>query len=78
MKVQWSYDGKTSKTVVTVRDDTKICSECEGYDGHFAECSKLKEIEEKERTEEQVRVLQEAINEACKNDKSHTKELSEN
>ena len=78
MKVMWSYDGKTSKTKVIVKDDCKICSECSGYDGHFIECSKLKAIEEKERTDEQIRVLQEAINEACRNDKSHTKELSKN
>lgn len=76
MKVMWSYDGKTSKTKVIVKDDSKICSECQGFDGHFNECSKLKQIKEQERTEEQIRVLQEAINEACRNDKSHTKELS--
>ena len=74
MKVSWSYDGKTSKTKVTIRDDSKICSECGGFDGHFNECSKLEEI----RQQEQVRVLQEAINEACKNDRSHTERLSEN
>ena len=72
----WSYDGKKSKTKVIVKDDTKICSECGGYDGHFAECTKLEAIKEKERTEEQIRVLQEAVNEACRNDRSHTKELS--
>jgi len=66
-KVMWSYDGKESKTRVIVRDDNKICSECSGYDGHFNECSKLKEIE-----------LQERLDEACRNDKSHTKELSKN
>ena len=78
MKVSWSYDGKTSKTKVIVRDDSKICSECEGFDGHFIECSKLEEIKEKERTDEQIRILNEAIKEACKNDKSQTKRLSEN
>ena len=76
MKVTWQYDGKTSKTKVIVRDDSKICSECHGYDGHFNECNKLKEIKEKERTDEQIRLLQEAVNEACRNDRSHTKELS--
>lgn len=67
MKVTWQYDGKTSKTKVIVRDDSKICSECSGYDGHFNECTKLKEIR-----------LQERINEACRKDTSHTKELSKN
>ena len=67
MKVSWEYDGKESKTRVMVRDDSKICSECSGYDGHFNECSRLKEI-----------ILQERLNEAFKNDKSHTKELSKN
>lgn len=67
MKVTWSYDGKTSQTRVIVKDDSKICSECNGYDGHFNECSKLKEIE-----------LQERLDEACRNDTSHTKELSSN
>ena len=67
MKVSWSFDGKTSKTKIEVRDDTKICSECNGYDGHFNECSKLKEI-----------LLQERLNQACLNDKSHTKRFSEN
>lgn len=78
MKVTWSYDGKTSQTKVIVRDDSKICFECEGFDGHFAECSKLKAIKEKERTEEQIRLLNEAIIEACKNDTSHTKRMAEN
>ena len=67
MKVTWQYDGKTSKTRVIVRDDSKICSECFGYDGHFNECGKLKEIE-----------LQERLDEACRNDTSHTQRLSEN
>jgi len=78
MKVTWSYDGKTSQTRVIVKDDSKICSECNGYDGHFAECSKLEEIRERERTEEQIRILQEAVNEACRKDTSHIKELSSN
>lgn len=67
MKVSWEYDGKESKTRVMVRDDTKICSECGGYSGHFNECSKLKEI-----------ILQERLDQAFKNDKSHTERLSEN
>lgn len=67
MKVTWSYDGKTSQTRVIVKDDSKICSECEGYLGHFVECSKLREIK-----------LQERINEACRKDTSHVKELSSN
>jgi len=75
MKVTWEYDGVTSKTKVIVRDDSKICSECQGYDGHFNECSKLKE---EIRTQEQIQLLQEAINEACKNDRSHTKRLAKN
>lgn len=78
MKICWNYDGKESKTRVIIRDDTKICSECEGYDGHFNECSKLEAIREKERTDEQIRILNEAIKEACRNDRSHTKRLSEN
>ena len=48
MKVTWEFDGKTSKTKVIVRDDSKICSECSGYDGHFNECTKLKEYLSKE------------------------------
>ena len=72
MKVTWQYDGITSKTKVIVRDDSKICSECEGYDGHFNECSKLKEIEEKERTEEQIRLLKEAIEESHKEQQNYT------
>jgi len=67
MKVTWSYDGKTSQTRVIVKDDSKICSECDAYDGHFAECSKLLEIK-----------LQERLDEACHNDKSHTERLAEN
>ena len=67
MKVMWSYDGKTSKTKVIVRDDSKVCSECGGFDGHFAECTKLKAI-----------IIQERLNEACRNDTSHTKEMSKN
>lgn len=67
MKVTWSYDGKTSQTKVIVRDDSKICSECDAYDGHFNECSKLLEIK-----------LQERLDEACRNDTSHIKRLSEN
>lgn len=78
MKVSWSYDGETSKTKVIVRDDSKICSECGGFDGHFNECTKLESIKEKERTDEQIRLLQEAINEACRNDLSHTKRLAGN
>ena len=60
----WSYDGKESKTRVIVKDDNKICSECNGYDGHFNECSKLNEI-----------LLQERLDEAFKNDTSHIKEI---
>lgn len=65
MKVTWQYDGKESKTKVIVRDDSKICSECGGYDGHFNECGKLRDI-----------ILQERLDEACRNDRSHTQELS--
>ena len=72
MKVTWQYDGKTSTTKVIVRDDSKICSECSGYDGHFAECTKLKEMEEKERTEEQIRLLKEAIEESHKEQQNNT------
>ena len=67
MKVTWEFDGTTEKSKIIIKDDSKICSECNGYDGHFAECSKLKEI-----------LLQERLNEAFKNDKSHTQRLSEN
>ena len=78
MKVMWSYDGKQSKTKVIIKDDNKICSECSGYDGHFNECNKLKQILEDQRTKEQIDILNIAIKEACQKDKSHTKELSEN
>lgn len=44
MKVTWEYNGTESKSKIIVRDDNKICSECSGYDGHFNECSKLKEL----------------------------------
>lgn len=47
MKVSWSYDGKTSKTKVIVRDDSKICSECNGYLGHFSDCKIF--LKEKEK-----------------------------
>jgi len=67
MKVSWEYNGKESKTRVIVRDDSKICSECSGFDGHFNECSKLREW-----------ILQQKINEACRNDVSHIKRLAEN
>jgi len=60
MKVSWSFDGKTSKTKIEVRDDTKICSECSGFDGHFNECSKLDEIKWEE---EQVRLLRQSLKE---------------
>lgn len=67
MKVTWSYDGNTSQTKVIIRDETKICPECRGFAGHFNKCTKLEEIK-----------LQERLDEACRNDKSHTKRLSEN
>ena len=73
MKVTWETDGTTSKSKIIVKDDSKICSECGGYDGHFYECSKLEAI----RQSEQVRLLDEAIKKACKEDKSHTEVLSE-
>ena len=76
MKVTWQYDGTTSKTKVIVRDDSKICSECSGYDGHFAECSKLKQIKEQERELEQVMILKEAIKEIYHKDETHTKRMS--
>lgn len=44
MKVTWEYNGEETKSKIIVRDDNKICSECNGYDGHFNECSKLKEL----------------------------------
>ena len=67
MKVTWEFDGTTEKSKVIIRDDSKICSECNGYDGHFNECSKLKEI-----------LLQERLDEAFRNDTSHTQRLSQN
>jgi len=67
MKRIWSYDGTVSISKQIKRDETKICMECGGFSGHFNRCSKLKEID-----------LQERLNEACRNDKSHTKRLSEN
>ena len=49
MKVTWEFDGTTEKSKVIIKDDSKICSECGGYDGHFIECSKLDDIRLKER-----------------------------
>ena len=78
MKRTWQFNGTVSSSKVILRDETKICSECGVYDGHFVECTKLEAIKEKQRTDEQIRLLQEAVNEACRNDTSHTKELSKN
>ena len=44
MKVTWEYNGTETKSKIIIRDDNKICSECNGYDGHFIECTKLKEL----------------------------------
>ena len=65
MKRTWSYDGSASTSKIIMRDETKICSICGGFSGHFNQCPKMKEIN-----------LQERINEACRNDKSHTERLS--
>lgn len=63
MKRTWQFNGTVSSSKVILRDETKICAECGGFDGHFNKCSKLEKLLEEERTEEQIRLLKKAIKE---------------